>query len=83
LQAGHYYSAGKYSCLRFNEDNVHGQCKSCNYFKSGDLLNYRMNLIERIGKEKVEKLDLIASQAKRQTWKWNRFHLEEIISKYK
>ena len=46
LQAGHFYSAGKHPQLRFNEDNVHGQCLSCNYYKSGDLLNYRINLID-------------------------------------
>ena len=27
LQAGHFYSAGNNPSVRFNEDNVHGQCK--------------------------------------------------------
>ena len=30
LQAGHFYSGGHYSALRFDEDNVHGQCLRCN-----------------------------------------------------
>jgi len=83
IQAGHFYSAGKYPALRFNEDNCSGQCLADNYYKSGDLLNYRRNLIEKIGLERVEKLDLIAAQSKRQVFKWNRLHLQEIISKYK
>lgn len=83
LQAGHYYSAGKYPELRFNEHNVNGQCKSCNYFKSGNLLEYRKNLISKIGIEAVEKLDFIADQSKKNHWKWNVFYLTEIINKYK
>ena len=47
LQAGHFYSAGGNPVVRFNEDNVHGQCKKCNYFLSGNLLPYSQNLIEK------------------------------------
>lgn len=83
IQAGHLYSAGKFPALRFNEDNVNSQCLPCNYYRSGDLLNYRNNLIKKIGLERVEKLELIAAQSKRQPFKWNRFHLQEIINKYK
>ena len=82
-QAGHFYPAGNVGPLRFNEDNVHLQCKSCNYFKSGDLLNYRRNLLEKIGEKRVDKLDMTAAIAKRSSYKWNRFHLIEIIETYK
>ena len=82
-QAGHFYSGGHYSGLKFSEDNVHGQCKRCNYFLSGNLNEYRKNLIQRIGIERVEKLDEIASTYKRIGWKWDRFNLIEIIEKYK
>ena len=53
LQAGHFYSAGKHPQLRFNEDNVHGQCLRCNYYMSANLLNYRINLIDKIGMDRV------------------------------
>ncbi len=82
-QAGHFYSAGKYPELRFNEDNVHLQGKSDNYFNGGNLLEYRKNLIKKIGMERVEKLDLIVEQSKRKPYKIDRFFLIEIIEKYK
>ena len=83
LQAGHFYSGGHYSALRFSEDNVHGQCKRCNYFLSGDLNNYRKNLISRIGIKKVEELDNLAAYFKKHSYKWDRFFLINIIEKYK
>lgn len=82
-QAGHFYSAGKYPELRYNEDNVHLQGKSDNYFNAGNLLEYRKNLIKKIGIERVEKLDFTVAQYKRQIYKWDRIFLIEIIEKYK
>lgn len=80
-QAGHYYSAGKYPQIRFNEDNVHLQGKSDNYFNGGNLLEYRKNLINKIGLERVEKLDLLASN--KNPYRLDRFFLISIIEKYK
>jgi len=82
-QAGHYYSGGKYPSLKFNEDNVHLQGKSDNYFNSGNLLEYRKNLIHKIGLERVIRLDLIAERSKKAHFKWDRFFLIETIEKYK
>lgn len=82
LQAGHFFSAGKYPGLRFDEDNVHGQCLRCNYFLSGNLINYETNLRNKIGDERVDDLKFKAAQFKRTGFKWNRFFLEEIIKKY-
>ena len=83
LQAGHYYSAGRFPALRFNENNVHGQCLKCNYYESGNLINYRKNLIHKIGIEEVEKLDRVAEQSKQNQFKWDALYLIEIIEKYK
>ena len=55
--AGHYRSVGAAPQLRFNEDNVHKQCQPCNTHKSGNAIEYRINLVKRIGLEKVEKLE--------------------------
>lgn len=82
LQAGHYYPAGHSSILRFNEDNVHGQCCSCNLHKSGDLSNYRLNLERKIGKERLADLDNLHLMGKR-GYKWDRFFLETLIQEYK
>lgn len=58
LTAGHFFPAGSYKNLRFNEDNVHGQCwYNCNKNKSGNLTEYRIGLIERIGEDKVTQLE--------------------------
>jgi hypothetical protein len=55
--AGHFYPTTK-SALRFNEDNVHKQCsRPCNKDKHGDIHEYRINLIKKIGEERVQWLD--------------------------
>lgn len=82
LQAGHFYSAGHYPALRYLEDNVHGQCEHCNYFVHGNLLEYRKNLIKKIGEERVKKLDDLAGYYKRKPFKWDRFDLINIILNY-
>ena len=82
-QAGHFYSAGKYPELRFDEDNVHLQSKSDNYFVSGNLLEYRKNLIKKIGQERVDRLDRISEMSKKTSFKWDRIFLIELIEKYK
>ena len=56
--AGHYLSVGAHPELRFNELNCHKQCSSnCNVHKSGNLIRYRIGLIQKIGIEKVEWLE--------------------------
>ena len=55
--AGHYRSVGANPELRFNEDNCHKQCVKCNRELSGNVTNYRINLIKRIGVERLEILE--------------------------
>ena len=55
--AGHYKSVGTSEELRFERLNCHKQCVSCNQYKSGNVVEYRINLIKRIGIEKVEWLE--------------------------
>ena len=84
MNAGHYYSGGHYPPLRFNTDNVHGQCGfTCNNMRSGNLINYRHGLVKKIGEERIKALDIIADNYKRNGFKWDRFSLIEIILKYK
>lgn len=80
-QASHFYSAGQFSALRFNENNVHGSCLRCNYFLSGNLSEYRVRLIRKIGEQKVLLLD--AAARNNRVKKWSRFELELIIQEYK
>lgn len=55
--AGHYRTVGASPELRFDEDNVHKQCSPCNNHKSGDIVNYRINLVAKIGAERVARLE--------------------------
>lgn len=79
--AGHYFSAGHNSKLRFDERNVAGQCVRCNYFLHGNQTGYRKGLIKRIGLEAVEQLESQASI--KGAYKWDRYSLIEIIERYK
>ncbi len=83
LEAGHYYPAGKYSMLKFNEFNINGECKQCNYFSGDHLVTYRENLIRKWGQEKVDELDLIAGYNKRTSNKWSKIEIAEKIEYYK
>ena len=47
------------------------------------LLPYRQNLIEKIGQDRFDKLELNIQLSKRTGYKWDRFYLLEIIEKYK
>ena len=78
--ACHFYSAGHYSALRFTEDNVHGGCLQCNYFKHGAGNEYRRQLEKRIGSERIALLDAVATRSRIK--KWSRLELEIIIQQY-
>ncbi|MFA6057273.1 MAG: recombination protein NinG [Taibaiella sp.] len=78
LQAGHYMSAGHHAAVRFDEDNVHGQCIRCNMHLSGNQANYRNALIRKLGLEKVEFIEMRAKMVS----KWDRYSLIEIIETY-
>ncbi len=55
--AGHYRTVGANPELRFNELNVHKQCAPCNDHLHGNLINYRIELIKRIGQDRVDCLE--------------------------
>jgi hypothetical protein len=80
IQAGHFYNVGHYSWLRFNENNVHSQCKRCNYFLRGNLLPYRENLIKKIGTVPFEQLEIMSKI--KQVKKLGGFELEHLIKYY-
>lgn len=55
--AGHFRSVNAHPELRFEPLNIWRQCAPCNTHKSGDLLNYRQELVRRIGADAVEWLE--------------------------
>ena len=81
LQAGHFFAAGKYNKIRFCEYNIHGECLQCNYYNSQSHAHgYAKEIVNRIGKEDLEKLEL---KAVRGVYKYSRFELIGIIEYYK
>lgn len=78
VDAGHYRSVGSASHLRFDERNCHAQSKHDNQWKSGNVVDYRINLIQRIGLEAVEALE-----ADNRVHKWTKEELRAIRDKYR
>jgi hypothetical protein len=80
VDAGHLWSAGGHSNLRFNEFNVNAQCsRPCNKDKSGDINNYRLGFIKRYGEDKLSELDSIAHTER----KFTKDELKLLIIEYK
>lgn len=83
LQAGHFYSAGKYAGLRFDDRNIHGQCLQCNYYGSMETgAAYERELRNRLGIVELERLHQDAARLKRGLFKWDRFSVIEKIVKF-
>ena len=71
--AGHYRTTAAASQLRFNEDNVHSQCAACNVHHSGAIGPYRINLITKIGLQRV-----LALESNNETHRYTREELDAI-----
>jgi hypothetical protein len=78
FDAGHYFPTTVPS-LRFDEDNIHGQCVFCNQHQHGNISNYRLGLIDRFGVEFVDNLEARKNIEK----KYTIFELKELIIVYK
>jgi hypothetical protein len=83
--AGHFLSRGGFPELRFEELNCHKQLKSCNagsskYARKGRTVSegYRLNLINKIGLDKVEWLE-----SHHEEKKYTIDDLKQIITVYK
>jgi hypothetical protein len=75
---GHYLSTGARPGLRFDPRNIWKQCQPCNTHLSGNLLNYRIGLIAKIGMDAVEVLE-----ADHTVKKWSIDELREIRDTYR
>ncbi len=76
--AGHFKSAGGHQQLRFNTLNIHKQCMRCNQLLSGNLVEYEKELINRIGKDKVEHF-----KSNQQIIKFNVEYLKRLIKVFR
>ena len=79
VNASHFWNANNHWAVRFDERNVHSSCITCNQYLSGNLLEYRTRLIQKIGQAEYDALE---EEAKK-TRKYSIDELKEIISLYK
>ena len=75
---GHFHSR-RHMSVRYDEDNAHAECRSCNRFKADHLIGYERNLIAKIGRMRFDKLAWKAAQP----MKWTDRELEELAAYYK
>lgn len=54
---GHYRSVGSAPHLRFHLWNAHKQCVKCNRYLSGNIADYRVLLVWKIGQPRVDALE--------------------------
>jgi len=55
--AGHYRTVGSAPHLRFDERNCYKQCSVCNNHLSGNIINYRISLVQLFGIDYVNQLE--------------------------
>lgn len=72
--AGHYIAQGSSGYLRYHPENIHGQDMRCNRYKSGNLIEYRISLIKKIGEDRV----LWLEENRHKIHKYTREQLEQI-----
>ena len=77
--AGHFLSVGAYPNLRFNEDNVHGQCVHCNQHLHSNNAEYFIRLPVRIG---LDRFNALLDQRK-EPLKLTIPEIKILIQKYK
>lgn len=79
---GHFYPAGHYSGLIFDERNCHKQCNQyCNKHLNGNPHGYRKGLIQRFGNDYVKQLDEDAILQRKR--KYTDLELLEIKTRYR
>jgi len=82
FDAGHYIAIGSCKGLKYNEKNVNAQCTSCNQYKSGNQIDYRISLIEKVGEKAVKNLEAIY-QRKQPFKKLSQLEINILNKEYK
>lgn len=59
LCAGHFW----HGVLDFDEENINCQCDQCNRYKSGNLATYSVYLLNKLGQEKFDALNIRHTRA--------------------
>lgn len=80
FQAGHCFPAGKYSGVRFDEQNIAGQSLADNYYKLDDT-SLKEAFKKRIGRLEFELLEARAEATR--FHKWDRNELVKVIIEFR
>lgn len=75
--AGHFW----HNCLDFDEENINGQCVRCNMWLSGNLAQYSIYLLNKLGEEKFKALEKRHWESMKGDKKDLQYYLD-IIEKY-
>ena len=78
IQNGHYMSR-RYMSTRFDENNCRPQCVACNIFNQGNIQMYRIGLINQIGEQSV---NIVEVKAKTSVKRYSDFEYKELIKYY-
>jgi hypothetical protein len=78
MDAGHYVNR-QHMSLRYDERNVHAQCRSCNRFDEGNQIGYTRGLIKKYGAGIIDLLEVKKHTASKMTL----FDYEALIEHYK
>jgi len=78
MNAGHYRTVGASKETRYDETNCHLQCEHCNSYLSGNIGEYKPNLIDKIGQAAFDRL-----MGPHQLKKWTREELQELAADYR
>ena len=63
MDAGHYIKR-QYNMTRFDERNVHCQCRACNRFKGGMMDEYAINLERDYGQGILQEFEQLKHEIK-------------------
>lgn len=76
--AGHCYTVAARPDIRYNEDNIHLQCGSCNTYKGGMVGDYKIRVAKKIGQARLDALVRVNPAFKK-----TRDYYQEIEAYYK
>jgi len=75
-QAAHFWTNGGHPATRYDFRNLRVCCVGCNTFKSGNLAEYSVRLLQELGEPEFNRLASLARTEK----KWSREELEKLIA---
>lgn len=78
MDASHFISV-RHQSTRFDLNNLRSCCQDCNRLNYGNLKRFRQHLVQEIGENAVEELEMRSKEVKQ----WAKEELLEIIAKYK